>query len=143
VQPLRWQRNWDGPTTIPMDVYRADRQVVLSFDLPGADARSIELTVEQNVLTVAARRAGESSTDRAMIISERPKGMLTRRLVLDDSVGGGQATASFDNGVLTVTIPLNEPAARRRIDLRTGSWREQAIPANSTPTPAVRGFSVA
>src|SRR4051812_162506 len=58
--------------TFPMDAYRRGDAIVLKFDLPGVEPNSIDLTVDQNVLTVRAERAGESEDGVEVLAAERP-----------------------------------------------------------------------
>jgi HSP20 family molecular chaperone IbpA len=57
-----------------MDAYRRGDRFVIEFDLPGVDPASIELTVEQNVLTVRAERRFEPREADEVIVAERPQG---------------------------------------------------------------------
>ena len=73
------------PAVMPMDAWREDDRFVVEFDLPGANADSIDLDVERNVLTVRAQRPErESSTE--MAVAERPRGVFSRQLFLGDSL---------------------------------------------------------
>jgi HSP20 family protein len=67
------------PAAMPMDAYRQGDAFYICFDLPGIRAESIDLTVEQNVLTVRAERAPARPEDAEMIVSERPYGTLPGR----------------------------------------------------------------
>ena len=60
--------------TFPMDAYRHGEEVVLRFDLPGLDPQSIDLTVDQHVLTVRAERRNEPEEGEEVLASERPQG---------------------------------------------------------------------
>src|SRR5437764_355043 len=63
----------ERPYAMPMDAYRRDDQMLAQLDLPGVEADSIELTVEDNVLTVKAqRRAPHTSDDVQTLYLERP-----------------------------------------------------------------------
>ena len=57
------------PTAMPMDAYRKGDEFYVHFDLPGIDAASIDLTVEQNVLTVRADRAPMASDGWASVLA--------------------------------------------------------------------------
>ena len=57
---------------MPIDAYRHDDSFVVQFDIPGVDSDSIELTVEQNVLTVRAERTRSMGEADEVIVSERP-----------------------------------------------------------------------
>lgn len=105
------------PQTFPMDAYRRGDRFFLHLDLPGVDADSIELTTEQNVLTIAAERRFENAKDDQIIISERPQGTFSRQLFLSDALDTENIDASYEDGVLTLSIPVAERAKPRRIQI--------------------------
>ncbi len=74
------------PAAMPMDAYRQGDTFYVHFDLPGVGAESIDLTAEQNVLTVRAERMPEQPDDAEMLIAERPSGMFTRQVFLGDTL---------------------------------------------------------
>ena len=104
-----------------MDAYRDGDRVVVHLDLPGVDPDSIELTVEKNVLTVTAERTWEPSEGQDVIVSERRQGRFTRQLFLGDSLDADRVEASYDRGVLTLTVPVTEQAKPRRVQVLTSS----------------------
>jgi HSP20 family protein len=113
--------------TILMDAYRRGDQFVLHFDLPGIDTSSIELTVEKNVLTVAAERFYERKEEDEVLISERPQGRFTRQVFLGEGLDTEAVRAEYDAGVLSITIPMAAGAKPRRIEIGRGESRAQAI----------------
>jgi HSP20 family protein len=108
------------PAMMPMDAYREGDQFVIHFDLPGVDASSVDLTVEKNVLTVAAERRWEPSDDQQIVASERPQGTFSRQLFLGENLDAERIEASYDNGVLTVRIPVAERAKPRKVEIGAG-----------------------
>jgi len=123
------------PAVMPMDAYRHGDQFVVHFDLPGVDPASIDLTVEKNVLTVAAERRWQAPENQEIVASERPQGAFTRQLFLGENLKADQVEASYDNGVLTVTIPVAEQAKPRKVEITSGQGtggRAGAIEAEST-----------
>ena len=119
-----------GPRMMPMDALRHGDHFVVHFDLPGVDPNSIELTVERNALTVQAERSWHRLEGDEIVAAERPVGTFTRQLMLGDSVDTEHIEASYDQGVLTLTIPIAEGAKPRRVTINTGS-RPQAIETTS------------
>jgi HSP20 family protein len=109
------------PRMMPMDAYRSGHQVVLHFDLPGIDPDSVDLTVENNALSVRAERSnrtvGDDAQDVQWLVSERPTGSFTRQLVLGEGLDTENIRASYEDGVLTVIIPVAEQAKPRRIEV--------------------------
>ncbi|MDD7965260.1 Hsp20/alpha crystallin family protein [Actinomycetospora lemnae] len=101
---------------MPMDVYRAGDHFVASFDLPGVDPGSIDVSVDGNALTVTAARTAPSS-DGDYLVAERPRGRYSRQLVLGRDLDLDKLHASYTDGVLTLTIPVAERAKPRRIEI--------------------------
>ena len=71
---------------IPVDAYRRGNDFKVAFDLPGVDARFIELTVEKDVLTVRATRAWVRAEGDQIQIAERPQGEFSRQLFLGEGL---------------------------------------------------------
>jgi HSP20 family protein len=103
------------PAAMPMDAWRDGEQIVVQFDLPGADLDSVDLDVERNVLTVRAERRGSTGDDTEMIAAERPRGVFSRQLILGDTLDTDRLQASYAAGVLTLRIPVAEQAKPRKI----------------------------
>jgi HSP20 family protein len=107
-----WRR---ASSTVPMDAYRHGNEVILDLDLPGMDPDAIDLTVERDVLTISADRQWDRKEDDEIFAAERPHGAFTRRVLLGNSLDTSNLQASYDHGVLTVTLPVTEQAQPRRI----------------------------
>jgi len=119
------------PKPFPMDAYRRGDRFYVHFDLPGVDPESIELTVERNVLTVKAERSWQPADGDEVVVSERQRGTFSRQLFLGDTLDGGDVHASYDKGVLTLTIPVAEAAKPRRVEVTSGDGSD-AIEATSS-----------
>src|SRR3989337_1140876 len=103
-----------------MDAYRRGGEFIVHFDLPGVDAGSIELTTEENVLTVSAQRTYEPGEEDEIRAAQRPQGRFSRQLFLGEGLDRESVTASYDQGVLTVKIPVAERAKPRRVETSAG-----------------------
>ena len=110
--------------SMPIDAYRHGDSFVLHFDLPGVDPASIDLTVERNSLTVSAERHWQQIEGDQIVASERRQGTFTRQLSLGDGLDTDRIDASYENGVLTLTVPISEKSKPRRIEVSTESRRE-------------------
>jgi HSP20 family protein len=117
VAQLLGRQTANRQMAMPMDAYRQGDRFVVHFDLPGIDPDSIDLTVEKNVLTVKAERNWQPSEGTEILVSERPQGGFTRQLFLGDGLDAEHIEASYNNGVLTVTIPVAERAKPRRVSV--------------------------
>ena len=123
------ERNWG----IPMDAYRKDDMFLLQLDVPGIAVDSVELTVDNNVLTIKAMRHAPTMQEGVEpVIAERPWGEFTRQVLLGSNLDVTRIRAEYDAGVLTVSIPVAEHAKPRRIDvsIREGA-SEIAAPRQS------------
>lgn len=107
------------------DAYRDGDGYVLTADLPGVDADSIEIDVDGTVLTVRAKRDDTAPEGTDWITRERWTGTFERRFTLGRSVDTAAITAAYADGVLRVTLPVAEQAKPRRISVETGSSAPQ------------------
>lgn len=115
--------------SMPMDAYRKEDVFLVQIDLPGVRAESIELTVEDNVLTVKAERPSPDTGEGVQtLVAERPYGTFTRQMFLGDNLDVEHIEANYESGVLTLSIPVAAHAKPRRIEVTTHRER-QAIPA--------------
>ena len=105
------------PAAMPMDAYRKGDTFYIHLDLPGVSAESIDLTVEQNVLTVRAERQPIQIDGAEMIVAERPGGVFTRQVFLGDTLDVENIGADYSAGILTLTIPVHEQAKPRTIQI--------------------------
>jgi HSP20 family protein len=105
------------PAAMPMDAYRQGDTFYVHFDLPGVQAGSIDLQVEQNMLTVRAERIPTQPEGAQMIVAERPAGTFTRQVFLGESLDPEHISADYTAGVLTLAIPVHEAAKPRSIQI--------------------------
>ncbi|EGZ4423050.1 Hsp20 family protein, partial [Salmonella enterica subsp. enterica serovar Javiana] len=116
------------PSAMLMDAWRDGDTFYVEFDLPGVNQDSIDIDVERNVVTVKAERPPRAS-DAELLAAERPRGVFSRQLVLGDNLDTERIEASYDAGVLALTIPVAEQAKPRKIEISGRSERQQAISA--------------
>ena len=112
--------NTGGRRTMPMDAYRDGDQLIIQFDIPGIDPDSLEMNVDNNTLTVRARRPRPQIEDSRWLVSERLHGTFTAQLELSDALDLDNIQADYDGGVLTIRIPVAEEAKARRIEIGGG-----------------------
>jgi HSP20 family protein len=118
-----FERPW-GPTrqpTMPLDAYRHGDTYVVNVDLPGFDASTIDVTAEKDVLSIKAERQWQPVEGDEVVAAERTHGQFFRQLFLGDGLDTDSINASYDNGVLMITIPLAERAKARKIDVAHSS----------------------
>lgn len=112
-----------------LDVEETEDGFVLHVELPGVATEDVEVSLEENVLTIegerafyADREAGPNSAPRGDGFRrvERSFGRFHRALRLPDRVDGDRVTANHRDGVLTIDVPKAEEAKPRRIEVTAG-----------------------
>ncbi len=121
-----------APRSFPMDAYRRGDRFLVHLDLPGVDPDSIDLTAERNVLTISAERRFESKEGDELLVNERPQGTFTRQLLLGESLDIDRIEAGYENGVLTLTIPVSEQGKPRRIEISSAGGGPKTIEGTTT-----------
>jgi HSP20 family protein len=116
-----------GGAAMPMDGIRRADEVILRFDLPGIDPGSVEVTVDRGVLSVSAQRDEEQDEDERLFVRERVMGTFTRRVYLSEHLDAEQIEAGYDNGILTVRIPVLQKAKPRKIEIHTSGDTQHSI----------------
>jgi HSP20 family protein len=115
-----------------MDLVETDDHFVLKADLPGLDESDVNIEVEDNVLTVSGERNAEHEDKREGYVRvERAYGSFRRSLTLPEGVNPEAVTASFDKGVLEVSIPKPEERKPRKVAIQVGE-RPAAIEGNES-----------
>jgi HSP20 family protein len=111
------------PAVMPMDAWREGDNFMIEFDLPGVQPETLDIDVERNVLTVRAERPRRSG-DWELLASERPTGLFSRQLVLGDNLDLDRLEATYDAGVLRLSVPVAEKAKPRKIEVQSVSGKE-------------------
>jgi HSP20 family protein len=113
------------PLSFPMDAYRRGDAFLVHLDLPGVQPETIDVAVENQVLTVSAERRFEPHEGDEFLVTERPQGRFSRQLRLGSTIDTENIAASYDNGVLTLTLPVSERAKPRQIQVGRGGGQQQ------------------
>jgi HSP20 family protein len=105
-----------------IDVVEQKEAYVMYAELPGVDASQVEISFEQNVLTVRGnKRSAVETTDQGELrvyAAERVTGSFERSIRLPEFVDGERIGASFTNGLLVITVPKAQAAQKRRIEIK-------------------------
>lgn len=104
-----------------LDAYRIDDTFHIDIDLPGVDPAGIDITVDRKVLTVRAERQRVEGENVRYVVAERPVGSVSRQVFLADTLDTDRLDARYENGVLTLSIPVAEKAAPRKIEVSAGT----------------------
>ncbi|GIF07563.1 Hsp20/alpha crystallin family protein [Actinoplanes siamensis] len=105
-----------------LDAYREGDAFYIDIDLPGVDPASLDITVDGKVLTVRAERA-RAERARAerdgvrYVMAERSVGVFSRQVQLSDKLDTDRLEARYDQGVLTLSIPVLEERGPRRTEV--------------------------
>ena len=114
-----------GPRFMPIDLRKEGEHYLLNADLPGVDPGSIDVDVDGQVLTIRAERTARSEEGVKWLANERPSGSFLRQLNLGEGIDTAGISAHYDNGVLSVMIPMSERAKPRKVEIQQRSSAEQ------------------
>ncbi len=110
--------------SMPLDAYRINDEFIFQVDLPGVKLEDIDITVENNVLSIKAERnlSPKQAMDLApeslqYAIAERVQGQFLRQIILGDNLDTSKISALYEDGVLTLTIPVASHAKPRKISV--------------------------
>lgn len=103
----------------PTEVRETEDSYLVEMDIPGVAKEDLDISVEDNVLTVKGeRKQAQEDTSGRYHRRERAYGTFTRSFRLPDAVDGGKVEAQYKNGVLAVTLPKREEAKPRQIEVK-------------------------
>jgi len=105
--------------TVPIDMYQQDGNVVVKAPLPGVKPEDIDVTVVGDQLTIKGEMKQETEVKEEHVYRrERRFGAFSRTVTLPTSVDTSKASATFENGVLTLTLPMAEEAKPKGIKVQ-------------------------
>jgi HSP20 family protein len=119
----RWPGWSDGPTTTTswapnVDIFENENELIVKAELPGIDAKDVELNVENNVLTISGERKLEFEDRKENYHRiERAYGSFSRSFSLPQLIDEDKIGADYKDGVLTVRVPKHEKAKPRQIKI--------------------------
>lgn len=117
-----------APATLALDVRQTDEAYTIEASVPGFKPEEVEVTLDDNVLTIRGEHREESDeTKGGYVRRERRSNSVFRQVGLPAEVRGDDITATFENGVLCVTVPRAQKAQPRRITVRGGAGEQPAI----------------
>jgi HSP20 family protein len=113
-EPTETTTLWAPPT----DIVETESAVELVADLPGVKQEAIEIKVDKGTLTLKAERKAPDSSAGTCSCSERPHGVFERSFTLGDRLDVEKINATYEAGVLRVTVPKKPEAQPRRIEVK-------------------------
>lgn len=110
-----WGEEW-----LPsMDISETATNIVVKAELPGLEAKDLDVSLTEDVLTIKGEKKKEEETkEQHLHYSERYYGSFQRSFKLPTSVQSDKIEANFEKGVLTVTLPKTEEAKRKEIKIK-------------------------
>ena len=108
-------------STLPIDMYQTDNDVVVKAALPGLKPEEVQINVTDDILTIRGetqQQDAQSEKDKAWHIREQRWGVFQRSISLPTPVKSEQAQAEFENGILTITLPKSEQAKPKIITIK-------------------------
>ena len=110
---------------VPLDVIHEGDDIIVRASLPGLDPDDIQVTLEENVLTIKAQtKAERESQEGNYLMKERRTGSFYRTLRLPDSVDTDKARPRYENGVLTISFPKVEAKKAKQLKVEVGKALE-------------------
>ena len=107
---------WSAPA---IDMYQTDDEVVVKAALPGFNANEVQINITGDVLTIRGeRKHEEEKKEKAWHIREQRWGSFERSVALPTAVKSDTASADFENGILTITLPKAEEVKPRTITVK-------------------------
>jgi HSP20 family protein len=101
-----------------VDIRETPEQLVIVAELPGLDKKDVNITIENQVLTIAGERQFEKETkDETCHRIERSYGSFTRSFTLPTNLKTDKVEAKFDKGVLTIQVPKTEETKPRKVNI--------------------------
>jgi len=117
------RREW----SIPLDIVRDGDSVTVTASLPGVQPEDIDVTIEGGVLTIkAGTNVEEDREDGGYVVRERRAGSFHRSLRLSENVDIDKVEPRYENGVLTITLPVAESKKAKHLMVAVGA----ALPAS-------------
>ncbi len=101
-----------------LDLYQDKDNVVAVVELPGMKKEDIEISLREGTLTIGGERKGQTSNGEKAERTERYIGKFRRSITLPTGVDADKISASYRDGILTVTLPKAEEAKPKQIEVK-------------------------
>src|ERR1700743_2180672 len=105
-----------------VDIHENEQELVVKGDLPGVEAKDLDIRVENNILTIRGERRFEKKVNEDNYLRvERAYGSFSRSFSLANTVNTDGIKADYQNGVLTLNVPKREEAKPKQIKVSVGT----------------------
>jgi HSP20 family protein len=122
ITPQSWwgRRLWEGEWVPAVDVAETPEQITVKAELPGIDAKEIDISLTGDILTIKGEKKSEREEKKEDYhLVERNYGSFSRSLTLPAAVNAEKIDAKYEKGVLTITCPKKEPVTPKTIEIKT------------------------
>ena len=103
---------------ISLDVVQRGDEVTVKASVPGVKPDTIDLAIEDNILTIRAERKPDFEDEQSIyLVRERPVGSFYRALRLPETIDANKVQSTYENGVLTITLPKAEEKKKKQIKI--------------------------
>jgi len=107
--------------TLPLDVTEAENDFVVQASLPGIKPEDVQTTVLGDTLTIRGESRVAEENGHNWLLRERRSGSFQRSVSMGTPINADMASAQFENGVLTLTLPKSEQARPKQIKVIVGT----------------------
>lgn len=113
------ERTHDRNVFIPVvDIYETNDAIILMAEMPGVDEKSIDVTLDNDVLTIRGKAISAVPEGYELVYSEYEMGDFERSFSINESIDADKIDAQYTNGVLTIRLPKTEPAKAKKIEVK-------------------------
>jgi HSP20 family molecular chaperone IbpA len=113
------ERTHDRKVFIPVvDIYETNEEIILMAEMPGVDEKSIDVTLDNDVLTIRGKAMPAVPEGYELVYSEYEVGDFERSFSINEAIDADKIDAQYHNGVLTVRLPKAEPVKAKKIEVK-------------------------
>jgi len=115
-----WEEDFSGVSFVPSaDVYQDKDNVIVEMDVPGMDVEKLDISIENDVLTVSGSKEEKNEVKREDYYrKEIRSGSFARSVILPMAIKSEDAKAEFEKGILKITLPKAEEVKPKKIALK-------------------------
>jgi len=119
VRPFSRSGNGNGSQYLPIDIYETDDSFVVKAFVPGVTVDHLDITTQQNTVTIRAEQPVETQENVRYYLRERPSGTWLRSFELPASIDSQHIDARLEQGVLILTVPKAPEAKPHRVSIKS------------------------
>lgn len=107
--------------TPAVDIFEKDHKIIVLADMPGVDEKSIDVTLEKNMLTIHGTVEPDIPENHRLALSEYGVGDYERTFTVSNEIDREHIEAAVKDGVLKLTLPVAEAAKTKKIEVTAGA----------------------